>query len=153
MSIYGHMCCPTRLLTRSPTGMMRGFAPTLLRSVLGNAAAFAAYEALVAKEVPVVVAGGLAGLCFWTIGCPSCPRCARRLTCRPVSFPADVLKSNIQTSTGCGSLVERLRRVVQVQDWGQFGRGANSILCVWLALVFGHVCWHARFSSPWCQSL
>jgi len=61
-------------------GLYRGFGWTLLRSVLGNVAAFGTYQFLVTSGVAVTLAGGTAGLSFWTIG-----------------YPADVLKSQAQT--------------------------------------------------------
>jgi len=101
----------TVLRKDGPTGMMRGFTTTFLRSTTGNAAAFGAYETLIANGVPVVVSGGVAGLCFWTIG-----------------YPADVLKSNIQTAKSNEGLLQRIKLVYQKRQWSTFGRGYSAVL-------------------------
>ena len=64
-------------------GLFRGFGPTLLRSTMGNAAAFGTFETLQAANWPSWASGGAAGLMFWTVG-----------------FPADVIKSRMQTGKG-----------------------------------------------------
>jgi len=73
------------LREKGPRGLYQGFAPTLLRSTVGNAAAFGTFETLQQLSWPAWLSGGLAGLMFWTI-----------------SFPADVIKSRVQTGQGGG---------------------------------------------------
>ena len=80
----------TALREEGPRGLMRGFMPTLLRSTLGNAAAFGAYETCVESGLPVPLAGGVAGMCFWTIG-----------------FPADLIKSHVQIGAGWAGIRSR----------------------------------------------
>lgn len=67
------------------TSLYRGFCPTLVRSVVGNAAAFAGFEAARARDAPTFVAGAVAGSYFWTF-----------------EYSADVIKSQMQTSVAKG---------------------------------------------------
>jgi hypothetical protein len=56
----------TTITRHGLSNLYRGFAATLCRSILGNVAAFSCYNGCCSQGVPVAVAGGLAGVAFWT---------------------------------------------------------------------------------------
>ena len=74
-------------------GMWRGIVPAVLRDGPGCAAWFGTFHALRSYDVPLIIAGGMAGISYWL-----------------VALPFDSLKSRIQTSNSAASSTPHLYR-------------------------------------------
>lgn len=107
------------LQQHGPAGLMRGFIPTLGRSVVGNCIYFPIYETVVnyvdnrrcmmdaASPTASFLGGGLAGVCFWTL-----------------SYPFDVVKSCMQAPTSQRrGLLAVVGELYCRQGFTAFGRG------------------------------
>ena len=113
--------------------LFTGFVPTVCRSVLGNVAAFACYESCCVHDVPVAVAGGLAGGAFWT-----------------ACLPADAVKSHMQAAPLAQQHASKVAPCAQQPDAARLRPGARHVaapLSCWATAR--HIVQHAGVFAFW----
>eukprot|EP01097_Dermamoeba_algensis_P008865 TRINITY_DN6081_c0_g1_i1.p1 TRINITY_DN6081_c0_g1~~TRINITY_DN6081_c0_g1_i1.p1 ORF type:complete len:219 (-),score=68.14 TRINITY_DN6081_c0_g1_i1:271-927(-) len=116
-------CLVQTLKTEGIRGLYRGYLGTMIREVPGNAIWFGVYEAVCRLQAPLngtkddltlpqlMVSGAFAGMFYWLI-----------------PFPADVIKSNMQTSLSSGgqsTFFSTCQKIYRTQGIKGFYRGCG----------------------------